>query len=132
MTAAGHTPETVLVTGGGGFLGSAIVAALVARGDRVRSFSRHPHPALDKMRVEHVLGDITDLPTLERACRGVDAVFHTAAKPPPWGAYRDYCPHEHHGHVERDRRLPPQRRIATDPHQHPQCDLRRPRPGRGG
>jgi nucleoside-diphosphate-sugar epimerase len=91
MTVAGHTPETVLVTGGGGFLGSAIIADLIARGDRVRSFSRHPHPALDKMRVEHVLGDITDLPTLERACRGVDAVFHTAAKPPPWGAYRDYC-----------------------------------------
>ena len=91
MTVAGHTPETVLVTGGGGFLGSAIIADLVARGDRVRSFSRHPHLALDKMRVEHVLGDITDLPTLARACRGVDAVFHTAAKPPPWGAYRDYC-----------------------------------------
>jgi 2-alkyl-3-oxoalkanoate reductase len=91
MTAAGHTPETVLVTGGGGFLGCSIVAALVARGDRVRSFSRHPHPELKNMPVEQIQGDIADLPRLEGACRGVEAVFHTAAKPPPWGSYRDYC-----------------------------------------
>jgi nucleoside-diphosphate-sugar epimerase len=90
MTAAGRTPETVLVTGGGGFLGCALVTALVAGGNRVRSFSRHPHSVLNHMPVEQILGDIADLPGLERACRGVDAVFHTAAKPPPWGAYRDY------------------------------------------
>jgi nucleoside-diphosphate-sugar epimerase len=42
------------------------------------------------MPVEHVLGDIAELAALERACKGVDAVYHTAAKPPPWGAYRDY------------------------------------------
>jgi nucleoside-diphosphate-sugar epimerase len=90
MTTSGHTPGTVLVTGGGGFLGLAILRALTARGDRVRSFSRKPHPALKTMPVEHVLGDIADLQALERACKGVDAVYHTAAKPPPWGAYRDY------------------------------------------
>ena len=39
----------VLVTGGGGFLGSAIVRRLVERGDRVRSLSRGHYPALDAL-----------------------------------------------------------------------------------
>lgn len=90
MTASGHTPETVLVTGGGGFLGFALVRALAARGDRVRTFSRKPHPKLKAVPVEHILGDIADLQALGSACKGVDTVYHTAAKPPPWGAYRDY------------------------------------------
>jgi nucleoside-diphosphate-sugar epimerase len=90
VTASGHIPETVLVTGGGGFLGLAVVRALTARGDRVRTFSRKPHPALKAMPVDHLLGDIADRQALEKACKGVDAVYHTAAKPPPWGAYRDY------------------------------------------
>ena len=38
-----------LVTGGGGFLGKAIVKLLRERGDEVRSFSRNPHPALTEM-----------------------------------------------------------------------------------
>jgi nucleoside-diphosphate-sugar epimerase len=90
MTSPGHTPETVMVTGGGGFLGFALVRALAARGDRVRSFSRRPRADLSAMGVAQVQGDIADRQTLEGACRGMDAVFHTAAKPPPWGAYRDY------------------------------------------
>lgn len=90
MTPSGHPPEQVLVTGGGGFLGLAIVRALTARGDHVRSFSRKPHPVLNSLPVEHLQGDIADLPALERAGKGVDVVYHTAAKPPPWGAHRDY------------------------------------------
>lgn len=90
MIPPGHAPESVLVTGGGGFLGSAIVRALAARGDRVRSFSRSLHADLTAMGVEQVQGDIAERPALEYACRGVQAVFHTAAKPPPWGDRRDY------------------------------------------
>ena len=90
MTSPLQAPENVLVTGGGGFLGSAVGRALAARGDRVRSYSRSPHPGLKALGVEHIRGDITDAPTLERACVGMDVVFHTAAKPPPWGDYRDY------------------------------------------
>ena len=80
----------VLVTGGGGFLGSAIIERLVARGDAVRSLSRSGYPNLANMGVEQVRGDIVDRQTVEAACRGVELVFHVAAKPPPWGRYRDY------------------------------------------
>ena len=81
---------TVLVTGGGGFLGSAIIERLVARGDAVRSLSRGDYPKLATMGVDQIRGDIGDRQTVETACRGVELVFHVAAKPPPWGKYRDY------------------------------------------
>jgi nucleoside-diphosphate-sugar epimerase len=90
MTLPAHTPESVLVTGGGGFLGLAIVRALTARGDRVRSYSRSAHAELQALGIEQVCGDIADLQALERACAGMEAVFHTAAKPPPWGRTVDY------------------------------------------
>jgi nucleoside-diphosphate-sugar epimerase len=90
MTQPRHAPEAVLVTGGGGFLGTAIVRALLARGDRVRSFSRSAHAGLQALGIEQVSGDIADPEALSRACAGMEAVFHTAAKPPPWGRYADY------------------------------------------
>jgi nucleoside-diphosphate-sugar epimerase len=90
MAATPHEPECALVTGGGGFLGTAIVRLLAARGDRVRSFSRRPHPALTRLAVEQIQGDIADERAVEQACRGADVVYHTAAKPPPWGHCRDY------------------------------------------
>ena len=49
-----------LVTGGGGFLGGYIVEALLARGDRVRSFGRGDYPELAAQGVEVVRGDIRD------------------------------------------------------------------------
>ncbi len=85
-----HAPETALVTGGGGFLGSAVAQRLAARGDRVVSFSRAAHPRLARLGIAHIRGDIADRGALERACRGVEVVHHTAAKPPPWGRPGDY------------------------------------------
>ncbi|MCU0559470.1 MAG: NAD-dependent epimerase/dehydratase family protein [Desulfobacterales bacterium] len=85
-----HAPETALVTGGGGFLGSAVARRLAARGDRVISFSRAEHPRLARLGVAHIRGDIADGDALARACRGVDVVHHTAAKPPPWGPPDEY------------------------------------------
>jgi nucleoside-diphosphate-sugar epimerase len=67
-----------LVTGGGGFLGGYIVEALLARGDRVRSFGRGEYPQLSAQGVEVVRGDIRDSATLAAACAGVDCVFHAA------------------------------------------------------
>ena len=49
-----------LVTGGGGFLGQAIVRRLRARGDAVRSISRSTYPELANLGVEQFRGDLTD------------------------------------------------------------------------
>lgn len=70
-----------LVTGGGGFLGRYIVEALLARGDRVRSFGRGAYPRLEAAGVEVVRGDLRDSVALGAACVGIDCVFHTAALP---------------------------------------------------
>jgi 2-alkyl-3-oxoalkanoate reductase len=70
-----------LVTGGGGFLGGYIVEALVARGDRVRSFGRGDYPQLRAQGAEVVRGDIRDRDAVAAACKGIDCVFHTAAMP---------------------------------------------------
>jgi nucleoside-diphosphate-sugar epimerase len=62
-------------------LGEYIVDALVARGDRVRSFGRGDYPALSSLGVDIVRGDIRDEVSITAACRGVDCVFHVAAVP---------------------------------------------------
>jgi len=82
--------ERVLVTGGGGFLGGAIVKRLVERGDLVISFSRRFYPELEAMGVEQIQGDIGDSTAVERAFRKVALVFHVAAKPGVWGDYSTY------------------------------------------
>ncbi|MCB9851954.1 MAG: NAD-dependent epimerase/dehydratase family protein [Phycisphaerales bacterium] len=79
-----------LVTGGGGFLGRAIVERLTARGDQVRSISRGAYPELESLGVEVVRGDLSDRTALARACANVDVVFHVAAKAGVWGAYEEY------------------------------------------
>jgi nucleoside-diphosphate-sugar epimerase len=82
--------QKILVTGGGGFLGGAVVARLVARGDRVRSFSRRFYPELASVGVEQIQGDISDPCAVETACKDIDLVFHTVAKPGIWGNYSEY------------------------------------------
>jgi nucleoside-diphosphate-sugar epimerase len=79
-----------LVTGGGGFLGSAIVRRLKERGDEVRSFSRSDYPELADLGVEQVRGDLADSDAVARAVEGVDCVLHVGAKPGAWGAYEGY------------------------------------------
>jgi nucleoside-diphosphate-sugar epimerase len=79
-----------LVTGGGGFLGKAIVRILRARGDEVRSFSRTPHPELASLGVEHCCGELHDPTAIDAAMAGCDIVYHVAAKAGIWGAYADF------------------------------------------
>lgn len=79
-----------LVTGGGGFLGLAIVRALLARGDTVRSLSRRDHTSLRQLGVKQVLGDLADSAAVNAAVAGCDTVFHTAALAGIWGPIQDY------------------------------------------
>jgi nucleoside-diphosphate-sugar epimerase len=80
----------ILVTGGGGFLGRAIVESLLARGESVRSFGRTAQPALAARGVEVFQGDLADSAAVARAVDGCDAVIHTAAKAGVWGSWDDY------------------------------------------
>lgn len=70
----------VLVTGGGGVVGGAIVRALLDRGTTVRSFSRGDYPGLRALGVQTLRGDLGDLTAVQRAATGCDAVVHAAAK----------------------------------------------------
>ncbi len=80
----------VLVTGGGGFLGSALVRRLVERGDSVRVLARGEYPELAGLGVSLERGDIRDAAATAHACAGVDVVFHTAAKAGGWGDPKEY------------------------------------------
>ena len=79
-----------LVTGGGGFLGGAIVARLLNRGDTVRVLARGDYPALAARGVECQRGDLGDLGAVRRAAEGCDVVFHVAARAGVWGPYDAY------------------------------------------
>ena len=79
-----------LVTGAGGFLGGAIARTLRDRGDVVRGFSRGAHPGLAAYGIEHHQGDVAELDAVIDATRGVDVVFHTAAKVGAGGRYVDF------------------------------------------
>lgn len=81
----------VLVTGGAGFIGQAVVAELVATADRVGvldSLRRDLHgdggesarARLSAIGAELVVGDVRDAPAVAAALRGVDVVVHLAAK----------------------------------------------------
>ncbi len=79
-----------LVTGGGGFLGKAIVARLIARGDTVTSFARAEYPELQALGVNVMHGNLRDAEAVKCAAAGCDIVFHVAAKPGIWGPYQEY------------------------------------------
>ena len=80
----------VLVTGGGGFLGKAIVKLLLNQGDEVRSFSRNIYPQLTQLGVEQFVGDLTDLSEVMKAVDGCELVYHVAAKAGVWGSYDEF------------------------------------------
>lgn len=67
----------VLVTGGNGFLGEHVVAALRSVGAAVRVFNRHPRQ--DESGVEQLIGDLRTSRSLESAFDGVDVLVHLAA-----------------------------------------------------
>lgn len=79
-----------LVTGGGGFLGRYIVEQLLARGDEVTVFSRGSYPDLGVLGARLVQGDLQDITTIAKACQGLDALFHVAAKPGFWGSWESF------------------------------------------
>jgi dTDP-L-rhamnose 4-epimerase len=75
--------STVLVTGGAGFVGSHLVDALLARGERVRVLDNLDPLAHTDGKPEHldpeaelIVGDLADPAAVQRGLAGVDRVFH--------------------------------------------------------
>ena len=83
--------QTILVTGGAGFIGSHLADLLLREGHRVRALDAlspqvHGDAAATGTRpdyldpdVELVVGDVRDRAAVDRALQGVDAVYHLAA-----------------------------------------------------
>ena len=72
----------VLITGGTGYLGRAIVRAVAARGHEVVVFARRAR--VSELPGRLVDGDIRDPETVKLAAHGVDAICHTAALVSLW------------------------------------------------
>ena len=83
-------PQTFLVTGANGFLGSEIVRQLRNRGDHVHVLVRRNYDFLDSLDCKSHIGDIRDADAIEPAFKDVDVVIHTAAISGIWGDWKKY------------------------------------------
>jgi nucleoside-diphosphate-sugar epimerase len=82
-----------LVTGGTGFLGSHFVERLLAQGCEVRALARKTSNIshLKTTGAQIIFGDVEDYDSLLPAVRGVDVVYHAAARVTPgWGTWKSF------------------------------------------
>lgn len=86
----------VLVTGGSGFIGSHLCAALQDRGHTVTAMSRNPDETALPAGVDSVEGDVTEFDDLPDIVRSYDAVAHLVALSP---LYRPKGGEEQHEHI---------------------------------
>jgi nucleoside-diphosphate-sugar epimerase len=71
--------RTVAVTGGTGFVGAAVIEALLARGDSVKALARNPEKLPQRNQVACVAGSLESDEALARLAAGADALIHCAA-----------------------------------------------------
>ncbi len=86
--------RTVLVTGAAGFIGSHLMDALVARGDRVRGLDNFATGRAANLthltgKIDFFEASLLDRDALAAACRGVEVIFHQAALPSVQRSVRD-------------------------------------------
>ncbi len=82
--------KKVLLTGGGGFLGSSIAKLLLNKDVSICSLQRSDCLYLKKLGIETIRGDLSDETTVINAAKDCDTIFHVAAKTGVWGNYKDY------------------------------------------
>lgn len=73
-------PAKILITGATGFLGSALLRKLQAKGEGpIRVLVRKSNPALEAAGVQIVCGDLGDAAIVDHATQGVEFVYHVGA-----------------------------------------------------
>lgn len=82
----------LFVTGGSGFIGRTLIAALRARGDSVRALARGPQSvaAVERAGATPVRGDLLGYDALRAGMSGCDVVVHAAGLVATWGRERDF------------------------------------------
>ena len=80
----------VLVTGGGGFLGSSVCRQLAGKGHKVVAFQRSAADHLASNDIQVVQGDIADISGVLQAAEACEAIIHTAGKAGVWGQAADF------------------------------------------
>ena len=86
----------VWVSGGGGFVGGAVIRTLLARGDKVVAAMRDPRRApsdFANLGVELVADDLSDVGATTEHLKGADGLIHAA------GSYRIGIPRSEHGRM---------------------------------
>ena len=80
------------VTGGSGFVGTALIRRLAADGWTVRALARSPEAEakVRKAGAEAVRGDLLDAGALERGARGAGVAFHSAARLGDFGPWKEF------------------------------------------
>ncbi len=78
------------VTGGGGFIGLAIVRKLLEQGIEPVVIGRSHYEEIDKLGLVTNQGDIRDLNFLQKTLADCDTVFHVAAKAGIWGPKEEF------------------------------------------
>src|SRR5690606_25026407 len=75
-------PVTAIVTGAAGFLGRALVSALLDAGEKVVGIDRRPYPGPAPAGLEMITADLLgDDPRVRAALETADAVYHLAGRP---------------------------------------------------
>ena len=71
-------------------MGQQVIERLLGLGHKVTSLGRSPQPELKAKGVDVHKIDLADRQLVSNACKGMDAVFHVAAKAGVWGRKQDF------------------------------------------
>lgn len=80
----------ILVTGGGGFLGTYICKELLKSDHEVINFSRNSYMHLEEIGIKTIKGNISNYDDVKNAMDGIEGIFHVAALAGVWGDKKTY------------------------------------------